>query len=460
MSLGEYRILSPSGIVGYGFPEESWNRGIEQKPDLIACDAGSTDPGPYYLGSGKPFTTPSAVKRDMGLMLKGALELGIPMVIGSCGGSGGTPHLEREIGIIKEIAKENGYSFKMATISSEFDKEFLVQECEKGNIVRLGAAPEVTPDDIRGCRRIVAQMGVESIIKALDAGAQVVLCGRAYDPSAFAADPIRRGYSEALATHLGKILECSCIAAVPGSASDCIMGYLYEDSFAVEPCSPNRICTTTSVAAHTLYEKSNPYMLPGPGGTLNLHDCRFVQETERRVRVYGSQFIPQERKNVKLEGVKSAGYRTISICGNRDSVFISHIDEVLEGVKRRTAENISGTNIKYNLDFIVYGKNGVMGALEPLKEITSHEVGIVIDAVADTQENANTVCSVARSTMLHYGYEGRIATAGNLAFPFSPSDIPVGEVFNFSAYSLLENDDPAELFPRTYYEFIDGEEKS
>ena len=101
-----------------------------------------------------------------------------------------------------------------------------------------------------------------------------------------------------------------------------------------------------------------------------------------------------------------------------------------------------------------------MGALEPLKEITSHEVGIVIDAVADTQENANTVCSVARSTMLHYGYEGRIATAGNLAFPFSPSDIPVGEVFNFSAYSLLENDDPAELFPRTYYEFIDGEEKS
>ena len=40
----------------------------------------------------------------MGLMLKGAIELGIPMVIGSCGGSGGTPHLEREIEIIKEIS--------------------------------------------------------------------------------------------------------------------------------------------------------------------------------------------------------------------------------------------------------------------------------------------------------------------------------------------------------------------
>ena len=42
----ELRVLSPSGIVGYGFPEESFNRGVAMKPDLIACDAGSTDPGP------------------------------------------------------------------------------------------------------------------------------------------------------------------------------------------------------------------------------------------------------------------------------------------------------------------------------------------------------------------------------------------------------------------------------
>ena len=34
----EYRILSPSGIVGYGFPEESFAAGVALKPDLIACD--------------------------------------------------------------------------------------------------------------------------------------------------------------------------------------------------------------------------------------------------------------------------------------------------------------------------------------------------------------------------------------------------------------------------------------
>ena len=41
----EFKILSPNGILGYGFPEDSFNIGIAQKPDLIAVDAGSTDPG-------------------------------------------------------------------------------------------------------------------------------------------------------------------------------------------------------------------------------------------------------------------------------------------------------------------------------------------------------------------------------------------------------------------------------
>ena len=453
----EMKILSPSGIVGYGFPEASFYAGVKQKPDLIACDGGSTDPGPYYLGSGKPFTSRSAVKRDMTMMLCAACELGIPLVIGTCGGSGGTPHLAREIGIVLEIAKEKGLSFKLASISAELDQTFLVRELDKGRILPLGAAPAVSAGDISDCSRVVAQMGIEPIIAALDAGAQVVLCGRCYDPAAFAAPAIRLGFDEALATHLGKILECACVAATPGSASDCMMGYLYADSFAVEPCSPERICTVTSVAAHTLYEKSNPYLLPGPGGTLDLQNCSFTQETARRVRVTGSRFIPQERKNVKLEGARLTGYRCISICGNRDPLFIRELDHTIAGVKRRTEENLSGSGIAYRLDFIVYGKDGVMGALEPAPAVTSHEVGIVIDVVADTQEHADTVCAVARSTMLHYGYPCRMATAGNLAFPYSPSDIGVGAVYTFAVYALLENGQPEALFPRTFYTVEKGE---
>ena len=445
----EYRILSPTGIVGYGFPEESFAAGVALKPDLIACDAGSTDPGPYYLGSGIPFTNATAVKRDMTLMLKAACELNIPLVIGSAGGSGADVHLNREVEIVREIAREQGLSFKLAVISAEFEQDVLVEYLRAGKIEKLGPAPEVTEEEIRASTHIVAQMGIEPIMQALDDGAQVVICGRCYDPAAFAAPPIRLGYDKALALHLGKILECAAICATPGSGSDCIMGYLREDSFSVEPLNPDRKCTPTSVSAHTLYEKSNPYILPGPSGHLDLSECTFTAESDRRVRVTGSRFVPEAVPSVKLEGCKQAGCRTISICGNRDPIFISQVDDILENLKSRTAANLSA-DFDYQLDFIVYGKNGVMGALETAAGITSHEIGIVIDAVADTQEHASAVCSVARSTLLHYGYPGRIATAGNLAFPFSPSDIKVGPIYVFSVYALLRSEDPAGLFKRTY----------
>jgi hypothetical protein len=76
-----------------------------------------------------------------------------------------------------------------------------------------------------------------------------------------------------------------------------------------------------------------------------------------------------------------------------------------------------------------------------------HEIGLLIDAVADTPELAETVCAMARSLTLHWAYPGRIATAGNLAFPFSPADLPAGPVFEFSIYHLLELDDPVRTFP-------------
>ena len=424
------------------------------KPDLIACDGGSTDPGPYYLGSGIPFTNATAVKRDMTLMLKAACELGIPLVVGTAGGCGADVHVAREIAIIREIAKEQKLSFKMAVISSEFEKDTLVEYLNGGKIEKLGPAPIVTEEDIRQSTHIVAQMGIEPIIDALDNGAQVVICGRCYDPAAFAAPAIRLGYDKALAMHLGKILECAAICATPGSASDCIMGYLGEDYFCVEPLNPDRKCTPTSVSAHTLYEKSNPYILPGPGGHLDLSECVFTADSGRRVRVTGSKFIPETVPSVKLEGAKPAGCRTISICGNRDPIFISQVDDILENVKKRTAANLSA-NFNYQLDFIVYGKNGVMGQLEPNTQMISQEIGIVIDVVADTQEQAAAVCSVARSTLLHYGYPGRIATAGNLAFPFSPSDIKVGPIYVFSVYALLRSEDPLSLFDCTYEE-VDG----
>ncbi len=441
----EYKILAPTAILGYGFPEKSFINAMNKKPDLIAVDAGSTDPGPYYLGSGKSFTDKNAVKRDLEYMLKAAKEHNIPVAIGSAGGSGAKVHLDWNLEIIEEIVKENNLHLKIVVIDSELSKDFLMDKFNKGDIDPLFPTPPLKKEDIEESTKIVGQIGIEPFIEAFKMGADVVLAGRAYDPAVFAALPIMKGYDPGLSLHLGKILECASIAASPGSGRDCMLGTLGEDYFILEPMGENRRCTTDSVAAHSLYEKTNPYKLPGPGGLLDLTDTSYEQLDDRRVKVRGSKFVPSEQYTIKLEGAKPIGKRTISIAGVRDPIMIAQIDSILDEVKEQVKDNFSGKNYQYHLTFHIYGKNGVMGLLEPGSN-TAHELGLVIDVVAKDKVVADTICSFARSTLLHFGYPDRKATAGNLAFPYSPSDISAGDVYQFSVHHLIKNIDPVGMF--------------
>ncbi|OGS35710.1 MAG: 3-methylaspartate ammonia-lyase [Elusimicrobia bacterium RIFOXYB2_FULL_49_7] len=442
----EYRVLSPTAILGYGFPEGSFKKGVTLKPHCIAVDAGSTDPGPYYLGVGKSFTNRDAVKRDLRYMLVAGRKLKVPVIIGSAGGGGAKPHVDWCEEIIREIAQEEKLSFKMAVIYADIQKAAILSALKKKAIVPLSFVPELDEKTVQDSVNVVAQMGMEPIIKALDQGCEVILCGRCYDPAVFAAMAVRQGFDAGLALHMGKILECAAIAATPGSGADCAMGFLREDHFELAPLSSERKFTQLSTAAHTLYEKSDPSHLPGPGGVIELDKCVFEERPGGRVRVSGSRFVPGNPYYIKLEGVRRAGYRTISVAGTRDPVMLAEIDTILNAVRKQVMERSEKDGVVGRVDFHVYGKNGVMRELEPVKKTGSHELGLVMEAVADTQKAADTLCSLVRSTLLHYGYPGRLSTAGNLAFPFSPSDASMGEVFEFSLYHLMPVKDPA-AFP-------------
>jgi hypothetical protein len=440
---GEFRILSTSGILGYGFPEESFRRAIRRKPHIIGIDAGSTDPGPYYLGSGKSFTNRLFVKRDLRLILAAATRLGIPVVIGSAGGAGARPHLDWCRDIIYEVARENRLSFKMGVIATDISAGRVLRSLRAGDIQPLPFVPKLTPGAVRECSHIVAQVGVEPIIKALDRGCQIVLCGRCYDPAVFAALPIAMGYDPGLAMHMGKILECAAIAATPGSGADCAMGILNKDSFVLECPNPLRKFTRMSTAAHTLYEKSDPCHLPGPGGTINLENCSFTEVPGGRVEVRGSRFEKTPHYWIKLEGARRIGFRAVSIAGVRDPVMITQIDKILPAVRAQVLKLSHASNSGGRIIFHIYGKDGVMGALEPERRPGAHELGIIIEALGNTQEDADMLCSLTRSTLLHYGYPGRISTAGNLAMLFSPSDIGMDAVYEFTVYHLMKIHDPA-----------------
>ena len=80
-------LISPCGILGYGFPAASLEKALEQSPDAIVVDAGSTDAGPHKLGAGTAIVSRMAAKKDLSLLMAGARRLHIPLVIGSAGGS-------------------------------------------------------------------------------------------------------------------------------------------------------------------------------------------------------------------------------------------------------------------------------------------------------------------------------------------------------------------------------------
>jgi len=442
--MDELRLLSPQGMLGYGYPEESLRRGLEASPHMIGVDSGSTDAGPYRLGSGKPTVPREAVKRDLSLMLEGALELGIPLLVGSAGGAGAREHVEWVLDILDEVVLERGKRLSLAVIWSDVDKNWLLEKLGKGDVKPLGPVEPLESEDVLRARRIVAVMGVAPYIEALEGGAQVVIAGRSNDPAIFASFALWKGFSPGLAFHLGKILECGAMASVPGSASDSMLGVLKEDRFLVEPLNPARRCTEVSVAAHTLYEKSDPFRIPGPEGVLNLEKVSFRQVGERRVEVRGSAFEPASECWIKLEGACQEAYHSIFIAGIRDPVMISRVEE-WQGATRRALEEYFGCG-GWRVLFHVYGKDGVMGSLEPVKETSSHELGLVFEAVAPTQEEAQAICSFARSFLMHYHYRGRKATAGNLALLYSPSDIPMGPVYSFNVHHLVKVEDPLEPF--------------
>ncbi len=443
-------MMATTGLLGYGFGEEAFRYGLEMDLDFIAADAGSMDPGPHYLGEGVPFVSRKAIKRDIGLMLEGALEKGIPMLIGSAGGSGSAPQVALVREVVEEIAAERGYHFKMAIIHADQSKEYLHAKLKAGKIEPLGPIDDVTPHTIEETHRVVAMMGVEPFQQALKDGAQVVLAGRATDASIYSAIPLMRGYDPGLVWHLSKIVECAGAVAVPKSGQDCMIGILKPDHFLVVPAHPDVRCTRMSVAAHTLYENPSPYHLIEPDGTVVTVDSTYEQFDERTVKVAGSRFEHSNRYTVKLEGVRRAGYRTVFMAGARDPGLIAIIDDYIESCRARVRIQVAALGIgedQYKLNVHVYGKSGTMASREPIQDAVPHEVGILAEVLADDEETSKAVMAMARLALLHSDFPGRKCISGNLAIPFSPSDIPVGQTYEFNLWHIMEIADPLEPFP-------------
>ncbi|MGZ5094682.1 MAG: acyclic terpene utilization AtuA family protein [Burkholderiales bacterium] len=451
VKLNAVRMVSASGILGYGFPESSFKVALERKPHMVGVDGGSSDPGPHYLGSGKTLNSRLAMKRDLSLLLRGAVANGIPMMVGTSGGAGGEPHLQACADIVREIAREHDLRFKMALIHSEQDKAFLKSRLKAGRIRALGRAQALTEATIDNAERIVGMMGPDPYRAALDAGAQVIMGGRGTDPAPWVALAMHYGLPEAPAWYAGKILECACNAAIP-KKHDCLLATVGTDYVEAEPLNPELRCTPLSVAVQALHENASPITRYEPGGVLDSSACRIESLSDRVVRVSGMRWTPAPY-SIKLEAAQKVGYSAITFAATRDPGLIGQIDSFMAFVKESTATKVRALGLSpedYELVIRLYGRDGVMGEWEPNKSAAPIELGIIAECVGKTQDIANAALSLARVTLLHSDFPGRMCREGNMAFPFSPSDIERGAIYEFTMQHVVEPDDPLQMFPIEY----------
>ncbi|MFC8597132.1 acyclic terpene utilization AtuA family protein [Isoptericola sp. NPDC057191] len=453
----EIRVLAPTGVLGGGFTEESLEAGLARRPHVIACDAGSTDSGPSALGSGVPKLSDAAVRRDLRLLLLGRARLDVPLVVGSCGTSGRDVGVDGVAALVREIAEAEGLSLRLALIYSDQPTERLESARSAGRIRALEPLVPIEPTTLVDSH-VVAMMGSEPIERALSAGADVVLAGRASDTALFAALPHLQGADAGLTWHAAKTVECGAACAVPPSA-DGLLVYLRDDHFDVEALQPGSRLTAQSVAAHTLYENADPFLVVEPSGVLDTSAAEYEQISETMVRVRGARFHASDTYTNKLEGARLRGFQTVAVGGVRDRIVIARLKQILpmanqyftERIQALFAGNVDPADV--DIRFTLYGDDAVLGEREPLRGQPAHEIGVLLTVTAATQEIAHAVGATAAHVLSHLPipeYDGLVST---VAYPFSPPEMDRGAVYEFTLNSTVVVDDPSALF-RTEFETI------
>ncbi len=456
------KFVAPAAVLGGGFSRRSFSAALETDPEFIACDAGSADWGPYYLGSGTPWAGYHQSRRDLEPMILGAVRVGARLLIGTAGFSGSEEALKQFVILVNDIVRDNQLNVNVAVIHSEQTLEFIRDEVVAGRVHPLDGRPELTEAAVASAARIVAMMGPEPYARALDMGADIVIAGRSSDAALYAAYPLWRGVPDASSWHMGKIVECGSAIADPISAGESIIGTVGEQGFAVRPIGGRSRCTVASVSAQMLYENASPFTLREPPGTLDTSAATYRQVDDYSVIVEGARFERQPY-TVKLEGVSLLGYRSICLFGVRDPAVIREIErytsEVADLVHKTAQQRYTLAPDEYTFGFRRYGYDAVLGDLEPMRRFespASYEIGLVAEAMAPTQDAAHELLSGALPYIVHGVRVPGTANSASAALAYAPAVIDTGAVFDWSVWHALELDDPLSPFPIDMITMRDG----
>lgn len=441
------KIICPNGHLGFApLKVPSFQRGVAAGPDVIAADSGSDDIGPVPLGSDTCASPRAWQEHDLEVMLLASRSKGVPMIIGSAGDTGSNSRVDMYVRIIRDLAARHQLPpFRLGWFYSEVDKEAVRARMRSGSpILGLDGRPELDRAELDATDRIVAMAGVHPFRKLLDEGCDVIIGGRSSDSAVFAAAALARGYPEAQSYYLGKVLECASFCAEPYGAKETVLGEITQDYVEVTAMAPEQRCTVASVAGHAMYERSNPFHEYVAGGLLDMTDCHYEQVSEKTTRVTGMRFVPAEEFRVKLEGSGKLGERFVGMAGIRDPYTIAHVDEVIEWARTQVRERFGDSG--WELHYSVFGRNGIMGDMEPLKDKPGHELLIVVQGVAPSREVAEEVTMTGTRQLFYARLPDVKGTAGGVSFIFDEV-MQASPGYRWTINHTMAVDDPLELFP-------------
>ena len=436
------RVLIPAGALGLGWDADALEAGLARHPDLIAIDGGSTDSGPAYLGRGVSKYSRAQIGAEWATLIDAAHRAGCPLVIGTAGTCGAGSAVDWLMEITREVLAGSGRKAKVALLYCDRDATALMDAWDR--VSPLPGAPGVAAEDMATCTNIVALAGAEQVQAALATGADIVICGRTTDTAILAALPLANGDHAGAAWHGAKVGECGALCCTHPD-SGVIEIEFDATGFTVTPMAAASKATPRTVAAHLLYENSDPIVLHEPGGHLDVSGATYTALSDRAVRVEGSAWVPGPY-TVKLEAARVAGQGVMSLVLVRDPRYVARIDEwcasLTARARRKIAERMG--DVAYDLELRRIGLDATLGALEPGRAVPN-EIGVMAQVIAPDAAVAREVAKSVNPLLLHHPLTEE-EPMPTFAFPFSPPEIDLGPQYEFVLHHVLALDDPMDGF--------------
>jgi hypothetical protein len=185
---------------------------------------------------------------------------------------------------------------------------------------------------------------------------------------------------------------------------------------------------------------------------------RYRALDDRSVRVTGSEFVPAAQYTAKLEGAELDGYQAVVMGGVRDPFILRQLDgwlaAMLAKFSERVLELFDGRLAAddYHVGVRVYGRDGVMGRLEPLAREVGHEVGLFFTITAPDAEMADAIAKTFTHFAIHFPIPEWHGLISAIAFPLAPAHVNSGPVYRFNLNHVVKMAAPTELFRTEYLE--------